>query len=140
VKCVLVFVCDVCCTSKNPQPFGEGVWNMCKTMKTGRYDAWFSTVAGQMLTCSDLGTKHVHYRWCVVYRHVAAADGHCLRARHSMGSAQNCLWLTGLERSVCKLGAKESHRWWQSSLYGPFLYEFDMLHWSKRAVVELKRG
>jgi len=23
-----------------------------------------------MLTGSDLGTKHVHYRWCMVYRHV----------------------------------------------------------------------
>jgi len=35
-----------------------------------------------------------------------------------MGSAQNCLWPSGLQRSVCTLGAKESHRWWQSSLYG----------------------
>jgi len=43
-------------------PVGEGVWNMCNTMKTGRYGAWLSTVAGQMLTGSDLGTKHVHYR------------------------------------------------------------------------------
>jgi len=27
-------------------------------MKTGRYSAWLSTVAGQILTSSDLGTKH----------------------------------------------------------------------------------
>ena len=27
-------------------------------MKTGRYRAWLSTVAGQSLTGSDLGTKH----------------------------------------------------------------------------------
>jgi len=60
--CVLVFVGDVCCTSKNPQPFGEGVQSMCNTMKTGRYGTWLSTVSGQMLTGSDLGTKHVHYR------------------------------------------------------------------------------
>jgi len=62
MKCVLICVCDVCCTNKNPQPVGEGVWSMRSTMKTGRYDAWLSTVAGPMLTGSDLGTKHVHYR------------------------------------------------------------------------------
>ena len=42
----------------------------------------------------------------------------CQRARHSMGSAQNYPGPTGLQRSVCILGAKESHRWWQSSLFG----------------------
>jgi len=52
----------MCCTNENPLPFGEGVWSMCNTMKTGRYGAWLSTVAGQMLTGSDLGTKRVHYR------------------------------------------------------------------------------
>jgi len=50
----LIFVCDVCCTSKNPQPVGEGVWSMCNTMKIGRYGAWLSTMAGQMLTGNDL--------------------------------------------------------------------------------------
>ena len=39
-------------------------WNMCNTMKTGRYGAWPSTVAG------NVGTKHVHYRWCEAYRRV----------------------------------------------------------------------
>jgi len=44
-----------------------GMWlstvaGMCNTMKTGRYGAWLSTVVGQMLTGSDLGTKHVHYK------------------------------------------------------------------------------
>ena len=58
----LIFLCDVCCTSENPLPTGEGVWRMCNTMKTGRYGAWLSTVVGQMLTGSDLGTKHVHYK------------------------------------------------------------------------------
>ena len=62
MKCVLISVCDVCCTSDNPLPVGEGVWSMCNTMKTGRHGAWLSTVAGQMLSGSDLGTKHVHYR------------------------------------------------------------------------------
>jgi hypothetical protein len=62
MKCVLIFVCDVRCTSENPMPIGEGVWSMCNTMKTGRYGMWLSTVAEQMLTGSDLGTKHVHYK------------------------------------------------------------------------------
>jgi len=48
-------VCDVCCISENTLPVGEGVWGMCNAMKTGRYGAWLSTVAGQML-----GTRHVH--------------------------------------------------------------------------------
>ena len=85
-------------------------------MKTGRYGAWLSTVAGEMLTGSDLGTKHVRYRWCVVYRHVQLLT--LQRARHWLGSAQNCPGPTGLQRSVWTLDAKESHRWWQSSLYG----------------------
>jgi len=49
-------VCDVHCTSENPLPVSEGVWSMCNTMKTGRYGAWLSTMAGKMLTGSDLGT------------------------------------------------------------------------------------
>ena len=63
MKCVLIFVCvcDVCCTSENPLPIGDGVWSMYNTMKTGRYGAWLSTLVEQMLTGSDLGTKHVHY-------------------------------------------------------------------------------
>jgi len=52
----------LCCPSENPLPVAEGVWIMCSTKKTGRYGAWLSTVAGQMLTGSDLGTKHIHYR------------------------------------------------------------------------------
>ena len=43
---------------------------------------------------------------------------HCQRAIHSVGSAQNCPGPTGLHRSACALGAEESRRWWQSSLYG----------------------
>ena len=42
-------VCDVCCTSENPLPIGDGVWSMYNTMKTG---AWLSSVAGQLLTWS----------------------------------------------------------------------------------------
>ena len=72
MKHVLIFVCYVWCTSENPLPVGEGVWSMCNTRKTGIHGAWLSTVAGQMLSGSDLGTKHVHYRWCVAYRRSAA--------------------------------------------------------------------
>ena len=68
-----------------------------------------------MLTGSDLGSKHVHYRWCMAYN---VSCWHCQRAGHSLGSAKNCLRPTVLQRSVCTLDAKESHRWWQHSFYG----------------------
>ena len=55
---------EVCCNSKNPMPVRDSVWSMCNTMQTGRYGAWLSTVAGHV------GTKHVHYKWCVAYRHI----------------------------------------------------------------------
>jgi len=59
---------------------------------------WLSTVAGQMLAYSDLSTKHVHYRWCVADTFSCWC---CQRARHSLGSAQNCPEPTGLHRSEC---------------------------------------
>ena len=52
----------------------------------------------------------------------------CQRARHSLGSAQNCPGPTGLQRSVSTLGAKESHRWWQSSLYGTVCMDLSCIH------------
>jgi hypothetical protein len=33
MKCIVVIVCDVCCTSENPLPVGEGVWSMFNTVK-----------------------------------------------------------------------------------------------------------
>jgi hypothetical protein len=48
MKCVLITVCDVCCTSEYPLPLGDGVWSTCITMKTGRYVAWLSAVAGHV--------------------------------------------------------------------------------------------
>ena len=105
MTCVLIFMCDVCCTSKNPLPVGD-VWRVCNAMQTGRYGAWLSTVAGQMLT----GHQACPLQMMRGVQTYSAADGCCLGARHSLGSAQNCPGPTGLQRSVCKLGAKESHR------------------------------
>ena len=109
------FVCDVCCTSENPLTVGDSVWSTCNTMKTDRYGAWLSTVAWQMLTAiwapsmsTTDGAWHTETFSC----------WHCRRARHSLGSAQNCPGPTGLHIGVCALGAKKSYRWWQSSLYG----------------------
>jgi len=31
MKRVLIFVCDVWCTSESPLPVGEGEWSMCNT-------------------------------------------------------------------------------------------------------------
>ena len=66
---------------------------------------------------------------------------HCQRARHSLGSAQNCPGPIGLQRILCTLGAKDptdDNRVHCMGLYGPFLFPLDMLHWSKRAGLELK--
>jgi len=63
----------------------------------------------------------------------------CQRARHSLSCAQNCLWPTGLQRSVYTLGAKDDKALCMG-LYGLLLYPFDMLHWSKRTALELKHG
>ena len=61
MKFVLIFMCDVHCTSENPMPVGEGVWSMCNTMKTGRYSAWLSTVAEQMLIVTWAPGKFTTY-------------------------------------------------------------------------------
>ena len=112
-------VCFDCCVMCCTVPVGEGAWSMCNTMKSGRYGAWLSTVAGQMLTwVPSMSTTDDAWRTDMF------SCWRCQRARHSLHSAQNCLGPTGLKRSVCTLGAKESHRWWQISLYGtvwPFL-------------------
>ena len=79
--------------------------------KTGTYSAWLSTGAGQ--TCAQ-SMSTTDDAWCTDM----FSCWHCQRVRHWLGSAQNCLGPTGLQRTVCTLGAKESHRWWQSSLYG----------------------
>ena len=113
MKCVLIFVCDVCCTSKNPLLVGSGVWRMCNTMKTGSYAAWLSKVVGHMLTWApSMSTTDD------MWRTGTFSCWRCQRARHSLGSAQNYLGPTALQRSVCKLGTRETHRWWYSSLYG----------------------
>jgi len=70
------------------------------------YQQWQDMLTPSMSTTDDAWRTDTFSCW------------HCQRARHSLGSAQNCLGPTGLLRSVCKLGARESHRWWQSSLYG----------------------
>ena len=127
VRSVFWFLCEMCVA-----PVGEGIWSMCNTTKTDRFSAWLSTVAGMTWTPSMSTTDDAwHTDTFSCWR--------CQRARHSLGRAQNCPdHLDYRQSSVCTLGAKESHRWWQTSLYGPFLYPLDMLHWTKRAVLELK--
>ena len=108
-------VCDVCCTSEYPLPVGEGVWSMCNTMKQADmvhgFQQWQDrcwqvvTWSPSMSTAYDVWHTDTFMCWRQ-------------RSRHSLGSAQNCPGPTGLQRSLCTLGVKESHRWWQSSLYG----------------------
>ena len=93
VKWVVIFVSDVCCTSKNPMPVGDGVWSMCNTMQTGRYGAWLSTVAGHV------GTKHVHHRWCVAYRciQLLTFTGKCTELSRTNWITEKCVH-TGCQR------------------------------------------
>jgi len=109
---VFWFLCVMCVA-----PVGEGVWSMCNTMKIGidmvhGFQQWQDrcwqvvTWAPNMSTADDAWHTDTFICWL------------CQRARHSLGSAQNCPGPAGLQRSVYTLGAKESHRWWQSSLYG----------------------
>ena len=130
---VLWFLCLMCVATVNIQCQLEMVYGLCvipcKQADTVHgYQQWQDMLAPSMSTTDDAWHTDTFSCWC------------CQRAIHSQGSAQNCPGPTGLQRSVFKLGAKISHRWWQSSLYGPFLYPLDMLHWSKRAVLKLKRG
>ena len=122
IHCQLVKVCGVCVipwkqedTVHGYQQWQERCWQVV-------------TWAPSISTTGDMWRTDMFSCW------------HCQRARHSLSNAQNCPGPTGLLRSLFTLGAKESHRWWQSSLYGPFLCPFDMLHWSKRAILELKHG
>ena len=64
-----------------------------------------------------LGHQACPLQRCVAYRYVQLLTL-LESSRHSLGSAQNCPVPIGSLRSLCTLGAKESHRWWQSSLYG----------------------
>jgi len=109
---VFWFLCVMCVA-----PVGEGIWSMCNIMKTGIDMVhgfqqwqdrcwWVVTWAPSMSTADD--AWHTDMFSCWLFQ----------RARHSLGSAQNCLWPAGLQRNMYTLGAKESHRWWQSSLYG----------------------
>jgi hypothetical protein len=106
MKCVLIFVCDVCCTSKQ----STARWWRCTAIcvipwkqadMVHGYQEWQDMLAPSMCTAEDVWHTDVFSCWC------------CQRATRSLGSAQNCLGSAGLQRSVCKLGAKENHSWWQ---------------------------
>ena len=117
MKCILIVVCvcDVCCTSEMHCQLVK-VYGVCvipwkqADMVHGFHqwqDRWqIVTRALSMPTTDD------------AWRTDTFSCSRCQRARHSLGSAQNCLGPTGLQRSMCTLCAKESHRWWQCSLYG----------------------
>ena len=136
MKYVLIFVCDACCTSKNLLPVG-GVWSMCNTMKTGRYGAWLSTVVGQMLTATWAPSMSTtDDAWCTDTFSCLELDIHWVVhriVRDQLDYREVCVnWVpknpTDDDKAHCM------------GLCGPFLYPLNMLHWSKRAVLELKHG
>ena len=66
---------------------GEGVWSMCNTMKTDRYGAWLSAVAGptwapSMFTTDDAWHTDMFSCW------------HCQRARNSLGAKESHQMMT----------------------------------------------
>ena len=94
----------------------------CKQADTVHgYQQWQDMLAPSMSTTDDAWHTDTFSCW------------RCQRARHSLDTAQNCLGPAGLQRSVCKLGAKnrtDDDKAHCIGLYGPFLYPLDMLHWS----------
>ena len=124
---VFWFLCVMCIATL---PVSEGVWSMCNTMQKGRYGGR-TGVDGywpEHQAC-PLQTRGIDTFSC----------WRCQIARHSLGSAQNCWGPTGLQRSSCTLGAKESHRWWQSSLYGT-VWAFLVCIWHVTLIKESSFG
>ena len=108
---VLWFLCMMCVVPVNIQfPLAKvyGVCIiLCKQADTVHgYQQWQDMLAPDMSTTDDAWHTDTFSCWC------------CQIARYSLGCAQNCLGPTGLQRSLCKLGAKNPTWWWQSSLYG----------------------
>ena len=138
---VFWFVCVMFCTTENPLPVGE-VYGVCvipwkQADVVHGFQQWQDrcwqvvTWASSMSTTDDAWHTDMFSCWC------------CQRARHSLGSAKNCPGPTGLQ-VVCAhwlpKNPTDDDRAHCMGLYGPFLHPFDMLHWSKRAVLELKHG
>ena len=113
MKCVLIFVCaplKIHCHLEMVYGVCVIPWKQAETVHGFQHwkgRCWQRvTWAPGMFTTDDAWRTDAH------------SCGRCQKATHSLGSAQNCTWPTGLHRSVCTLGAKECHRWWQSSFYG----------------------
>lgn len=133
---VLWFLCVMCVAPVKIQCQLVKVYGVCvipcKQADTVHGNQqWQDMLATSMSTTDDAWHTDTFSCWC------------CQRARHSLDTAQNCLGPTGLQRSVCKLDAKnptDDDKAHCMGLYGPFLYPLDMLHWSKRALLKLKHG
>ena len=107
-------------------PVGEGVWSMCNTMKTGRYGAWCSTMAGQMLTWAPgMSTRML----CGVQTHSAADIARQLDIHWVV---HRIVWDQLDYREVCAHGvpknSTDDDKAHCMGLDGPFFYPFDMLH------------
>ena len=133
-KCVLIFVLCVG-NSENPMPDSEGVWSMCNTMKTDMvhgFQQWQDRC--WQVACTLQMMRGVQTRSAAnVNRKL---DIHCAVHRivlNQLDYREVCAhWVpknpTNDDKAHCM------------GLYGPILHPLDMLHWSKRAVLELKRS
>jgi len=99
-------------------------------MKTGRYGAWFSTVVGQRLTGSDLGTKHDPLQMMRGVQPRSAAD--VARELDIHWVVHRIVWDQLDYREVCAhcmpKNPTDDDKAHCVRLYGPFLYPLDMLH------------
>ena len=136
VKCVLIFVRMMCVAPVKIQCKLETVYGVsvipCKQadMVHG-YQQWQDMLAPSMSSTDDMWHTDTFSCW------------RCLRARHSLGSAQNCPGPTGLQRSVCKLGAKRIPQMMTKLIVWDHM-GLSCIHWTcytdQRALLKLKHG
>ena len=96
---VLWFLCLMCVAPVKIQCQLETVYGVCvipckQADMVHGYQQWQDMLAPSMSTTDDAWHTDTFSCWC------------CQRARDSLDTAQNCPGPTGLQRSVCKLVAK----------------------------------
>ena len=131
---VFWFLCVMCVAPVRIQCKLEMVYGVsaipCKHTVHG-YQQWQDMLAPSMSSTDDAWHTDTFSCW------------RCQKARHSLGSAQNCLGPTGLQRSVCKLGAKRIPQMMTKLIVWDHM-GLSCIHWTcytdQRACLKLKHG
>jgi len=142
MKCFFIFMCHVHCNSENPLPFSEGVWSMCNTMQTGRYGGIAFSSGRTVVDRYWPGHQACPLQTMRGVQTISAAE--VARELDICWVVHRIVWDQLDYREVCAhwvpKNPTDDDRGHCMGLYGPFLYPFDMLHWSEMAVMELKHG